>query len=120
MSRLIVRNGRLLDPSQDLDLEAGLAELLIDDGRIATLATGGESIPTDGAEVVDAEGAWIAPGLIDVHTHLRQPGQEYKEDLASGGTAAVAGGFTQVACMANTDPVNDDPSVTKYILDRAE
>ena len=120
MSRLIVRNGRLLDPSQDLDLEAGQAELLIDDGRIVTLATGGESIQTDGAEVVDAEGAWIAPGLIDVHTHLRQPGQEYKEDLASGGTAAVAGGFTQVACMANTDPVNDDPSVTKYILDRAE
>jgi len=120
MSRLIVRNGRLLDPSQDLDLEAGQAELLIEDGRIATLATGGDAIPTDGAEVVDAEGAWIAPGLIDVHTHLREPGQEYKEDLASGGTAAVAGGFTQVACMANTDPVNDDPSVTKYILDRAE
>ncbi len=120
MPRMIVRNGRLLDPSQELDLEAGQAELLIEDGRIVTLATGGDAIPQDGAEVVDAEGAWIVPGLIDVHAHLREPGQEYKEDLASGGTAAVAGGFTQVACMANTDPVNDDPSVTKYILDRAE
>ncbi|MCR9097806.1 MAG: dihydroorotase [bacterium] len=120
MSRMIVRNGRLLDPSQELDLEAGRAELLIEDGRIATLAIGGDPIPQDGAEIVDAEGSWIVPGLIDVHAHLREPGQEYKEDLASGGTAAVAGGFTQVACMANTDPVNDDPSVTKYILDRAE
>ena len=120
MSRMIVRNGRLLDPSQELDLEAGRAELLIEDGRIATLAIDGDPIPQDGAEIVDAEGAWIVPGLIDVHAHLREPGQEYKEDLASGGTAAVAGGFTQVACMANTDPVNDDPSVTKYILDRAE
>ncbi len=120
MSRLIVRNGRLLDPSQDLDLEAGRAELLIEDGKIATLATGGDPIPQDGAEVVDAEGAWIVPGLVDMHARLREPGLEYKEDLASGGTAAVAGGFTQVACMGNTDPVNDDPSVTKYILDRAE
>jgi dihydroorotase len=120
MSRLIVRNGRLIDPSQDLDLEAGRASLLIEDGRVAALATDGEAIPEEGAEVVDAEGAWIVPGLVDVHAHLREPGQEYKEDLASGGTAAVAGGFTQVACMANTDPVNDDPSVTKYILDRAE
>lgn len=120
MSRLIVRNGRLLDPSQELDLEPGQAEVLIEDGRIATLATGGEAIPGEGAEIVDAAGAWIAPGLVDLHAHLREPGLEYKEDLASGGTAAVAGGFTQVACMPNTDPVNDDPSVTKYILDRAE
>lgn len=120
MSRLIVRNGRLLDPSQDLDLEAGRAELLIEEGRITALATGGEPIPQEGAEIVDAAGAWIVPGLVDLHVHLRSPGQEYKEDLASGGTAAVAGGFTQVACMANTDPVNDDPSVTQYILDRAE
>jgi len=117
---MIVRNGRLIDPSRDLDIEAGRASLLIEDGRVAALATDGEAIPEEGAEVVDAEGAWIVPGLVDVHAHLREPGQEYKEDLASGGTAAVAGGFTQVACMANTNPVNDDPSVTKYILDRAE
>jgi dihydroorotase len=114
MARLLVRNGRLLDPSQDLDAEV---DCLIEEGRIVGV---GSDLPSEGAEFLDAEGAWIAPGFIDVHTHLREPGQEYKEDLASGGTAAVAGGFTQVACMANTDPVNDDPSVTKYILDRAE
>ena len=114
MARLLIRNGRLLDPSQEIDAEM---DCLIEDGRILGVGT---DLPAEGAEFLDAEGAWIAPGFIDMHTHLREPGQEYKEDLASGGTAAVAGGFTQVACMANTAPVNDDPSVTKYILDRAE
>ncbi|MFK7897989.1 MAG: dihydroorotase [Myxococcota bacterium] len=111
--RILIRGGRLLDPSQDLD---AAGDCLIEDGKISAT---GQGLSAEGAEVVEANGAWIAPGLIDVHTHLREPGQEYKEDLSSGGTAAVAGGFTQVACMANTDPVNDDPSVTKYILDRA-
>ena len=120
MSRLLIRNGRFLDPSVNLDAEAGTAELLIEEGQIASVSTDGSPIPEDGAEILDAEGAWVVPGLIDVHAHLREPGQEYKEDLSTGGTAAVAGGFTQVACMANTAPVNDDPSVTKYILDRAE
>ena len=114
MARLLIRNGRILDPSQDIDAEL---DCLVEDGRIFDI---GSDLPSEGAEFLDAEGAWIAPGFIDIHTHLREPGQEYKEDLASGGTAAVAGGFTQVACMANTDPVNDDPSVTSYILDRAE
>lgn len=114
MARLLIRNGRLLDPSQEIDAPM---DCLIEDGRILGV---GNELPVEGAEVLDAEGGWIVPGLIDMHAHLREPGQEYKEDLASGGTAAVAGGFTQVACMANTDPVNDDPSVTKYILDRAE
>ena len=114
MARLLIRNARVLDPSQEIDRES---DCLIEDGRILELAPG---LPGEGAEILDAEGAWLAPGFIDIHTHLREPGQEYKEDLASGGTAAVAGGFTQLACMANTDPVNDDPSVTKYILDRAE
>jgi len=114
MARLLIRNGRLLDPSQEIDAPM---DCLIEDGRILGV---GNELPLEGAEVLDAEGGWIVPGLIDMHAHLREPGQEYKEDLASGGTAAVAGGFTQVACMANTDPVNDDPSVTRYILDRAE
>ena len=120
MSKILIRNGRFLDPSTDTDLPSGAGELLIEDGRVAAFETGGNPIPEEGTEILDAEGAWVVPGLIDVHAHLREPGQEYKEDLASGGTAAVAGGFTQVACMANTSPVNDDPSVTKYILDRAE
>lgn len=114
MHRILIRGGRLLDPSQERD---GAFDLLIENGRIAAVGVG---LPAEGAEVVDAKGAWVAPGLVDLHAHLRSPGQEYKEDLSSGGAAAVAGGFTQVACMANTDPVNDEPSVTKYILDRAE
>ncbi|MAG32087.1 MAG: dihydroorotase [Deltaproteobacteria bacterium] len=113
MARLLIRNGRVLDPSQDLDAEV---DCLIEDGFVAEV---GLDLSLEGAEVLDAEGAWVTPGFVDLHAHLREPGQEYKEDLATGGTAAVAGGFTQVACMANTDPVNDDPSVTRYILDRA-
>ncbi|MFP6656095.1 MAG: dihydroorotase [Myxococcota bacterium] len=114
MTRLLIRNGRIIDPSQGLDASL---DCLIEDGLIAAV---GADLTAEGAEILDAEGAWVAPGLIDVHSHLREPGQEYKEDLASGGMAAVAGGFTQLACMANTTPVNDDPSVTKYIIDRAE
>ncbi|MCG8587899.1 MAG: dihydroorotase [Proteobacteria bacterium] len=114
MSRIRIRGGRLLDPSRDLD-EVG--DLLLEDGRVA--ACGGE-LDARGAEVLDAEGCWVAPGFIDMHVHLREPGQEYKEDIASGGRAAVAGGFTGVACMANTQPVNDDPAVTDHILERAK
>ena len=74
MARLLIRGGRILDPSLDLDAPG---DCLIEDGRIAAVGVG---LPTEGAEVLDAEGAWIAPGLIDVHAHLREPGQEYKED----------------------------------------
>lgn len=112
--RILIRGGRLLDPGQERD---GDFDCLIEAGRIAAV---GRALPAEGAEIVDAAGCWVVPGLVDLHAHLRAPGQEYKEDLGSGGAAAVAGGFTQVACMANTDPVNDEPSVTKYILDRAE
>ena len=114
MSRLLVRGGRLLDPARGRD-EPG--DLLIEDGRIRAV---GRGLPDEDAEIVDASGAWITPGFVDLHTHLREPGQEYKEDIASGGRAAVAGGFTAVACMANTHPVNDDPAMTDFILDRAE
>lgn len=114
MSRLLIRGGRILDPSRDLDAPG---DCLIEAGRVVAIGAG---LSAEGAEVLEAEGAWIVPGLIDMHAHLREPGQEYKEDLATGGAAAVAGGFTQVACMANTEPANDDPSVTQYILDRAE
>lgn len=113
MSRVLIRGGRVLDPSADHD---GIADVLIEDGSIAAV---GRDLSSADCEVIDATGQWVAPGFVDVHAHLREPGQEYKEDLASGGRAAVAGGFTSLACMANTRPVNDDPSVTKYILDRA-
>ena len=111
--KLLVRGARLLDPAAGLD-EVG--DLLVEDGRI--VAAGGR-IDGLGAPVLEAAGLWLAPGFVDLHTHLREPGQEYKEDIASGGRAAAAGGFTAVACMANTQPVNDDPATTDYILDRA-
>jgi dihydroorotase len=113
MSRLLIRNGRILDPSVNRD-EHG--DLLAENGCIVAV---GRDLDARGAEVLDAEGGWIAPGFIDLHTHLREPGQEYKEDIASGGRSAVAGGFTGIACMANTHPVNDDPAMTDFILDRA-
>lgn len=113
MSRILIRGGRLLDPSVEVDQQV---DLLIEDGRVSKL---GSDLEARGAEVLDAAGCWVAPGFVDMHTHLREPGQEYKEDIASGGRAAVAGGFTSIACMANTEPANDDPAVTDYILDRA-
>ena len=113
MTRILVQAGRILDPASGRE-EAG--DLLAEDGRILEVGPG---LDPRGAEIVDAEGAWIAPGFVDLHSHLREPGQEYKEDIASGGRSAVAGGFTAVACMANTQPVNDDPAMTDFILDRA-
>jgi len=111
--KLLIRRARLLDPAAGQD-EVG--DLLLEDGRI--VAAGGH-IDGLGAPVLEAAGLWLAPGFVDLHTHLREPGQEYKEDIASGGRAAAAGGFTTIACMANTQPVNDDPATTDYILDRA-
>ena len=113
MSRFLIRNGRLLDPWNDVDREC---DVLVEDGRISAIAPDAE---IRGAELFDASGCWVTPGFIDMHCHFREPGQEYKEDLASGGRAAVAGGFTSVACMANTNPVNDDPSVTDFIIGQA-
>ena len=113
MSRILIRGGRILDPSDDRD-ETG--DVLIEAGTIAEIAAG---LEVPGAEIIDATGAWVAPGFVDLHCHLREPGQEYKEDIASGGRAAVAGGFSAVACMANTHPANDDPAMTDFILDRA-
>ncbi|MFP6622894.1 MAG: dihydroorotase [Myxococcota bacterium] len=110
----MIRGGRVLDPASEIDESA---DVLIDDGVIVAV---GPELDARGAEVLDAAGCWVAPGFVDLHTHLREPGQEYKEDLGSGGRSAVAGGFTSVTCMANTDPVNDDPAVTEYILNRAK
>jgi len=112
--RIRIRGARILDPAAQRD-EAG--DVLIEDGVI--VAVGGE-LDAGGAELIDAKGAWVAPAFVDLHAHLREPGQEYKEDIASGGRSAVAGGFGAVACMANTHPVNDDPAMTDYILDRAK
>lgn len=113
MSRLLVRGGRVVDPSQDLDQEL---DLLLEDGVVAALDG---KIPAKGAEVVDASGLVVTPGLVDIHVHLREPGQEYKETVRTGTMAAASGGFTAVACMANTLPVNDNRSITEHILKEA-
>jgi dihydroorotase len=112
--KLLVRGGRVVDPSQDLD---GPLDVLLEDGEVARIDE--EISPPRQAAVVDAAGAIVAPGLIDIHVHLREPGQEYKETVRTGTLAAAAGGFTAVACMPNTDPVNDNRSVTEHILSEA-
>ena len=112
--KLLLKGGRVIDPGTGRD---GEFDVLIDDGRIALID---KDLPRDGAEVLDIRKGWIvAPGLIDIHVHLREPGYEYKETVATGTRAAAAGGFTAVCCMANTNPVNDTRAVTDYILAKA-
>ena len=111
---LVLRGGRVVDPSQGLD---GTADVLIEDG--AVIACGADLEAPEEARRMDVSGLVVVPGLIDMHVHLREPGQEYKETIESGTSAAAAGGFTAVACMPNTEPVNDDPSVTEFILAQA-
>jgi dihydroorotase len=114
---ILIRGGRVIDPSQDLDAERDIA---IQDGKIFAVEKPG-AIPANKFEkVIDVpKGTWIMPGLIDVHVHLREPGFEGKETIATGTRAAAAGGFTSVACMANTHPVNDNPMVTSFIREKA-
>jgi dihydroorotase len=111
---LLIRNGRVVDPAGGVD---AVADVWIAEGRIHKIGRGLKA--PAGAEVVDATGKVVCPGFIDMHVHLREPGFEYKETIASGTRAAAAGGFTAVACMANTFPVNDNRAVTDYILARA-
>jgi dihydroorotase len=113
MKRLL-KGGRVVDPANGID---GVRDILIDGERIARVAS---NLPADGATVVEIpDGLVICPGFIDMHVHLREPGQEHKETVATGTASAVAGGFTAVACMPNTNPVNDNSNVTTYILDKA-
>lgn len=111
---LLIRGGRVIDPANGLD---GVADVLVEDGTIARV--GPALAAPAGARVIEAAGRVVCPGFIDLHVHLREPGHEYKETIASGTRSAAAGGFTAVCCMANTDPVNDHGAVTEYILDRA-
>ncbi|MGH7325967.1 MAG: dihydroorotase [Candidatus Rokuibacteriota bacterium] len=114
MSHLLVRNGRVIDPANTVD---DVQDLLLEDGVIRQV--GPRLRAPEGTDVVDATGKVVCPGFIDAHVHLREPGYEYKETVATGTRAAAAGGFTAVCCMANTQPVNDNGSITEYILDRA-
>src|SRR5579871_4575082 len=114
MASLIIRNGRVIDPASYHD---GVADVWIQDGAIA--AVGKHLAPGD-SEVFDASGMIVAPGFIDMHVHLREPGFEHAETIESGSRAAAAGGFTSICCMPNTAPVNDNATVTSYIIERAE
>jgi len=113
MRKLILRNGRVIDPATKLD---AIADVLIEEDKIAAV---GEKLQVAGAERFDASGLVVAPGFIDMHAHLREPGFEYAETIESGSRAAAAGGFTTVCCMPNTSPVNDNATVTSYIVARA-
>ncbi|MFP4452463.1 MAG: dihydroorotase [Desulfobacterales bacterium] len=125
--RMLIKGGRLLDPGV-LDAEA---DILINNGLIEEIRTGGrakesgdlsgDTADNDGPAlaVIDAAGLVVVPGLVDMHVHLREPGQEYKETIETGTRAAAAGGFTAVCCMPNTSPVNDSASVTRYIIEQA-
>lgn len=113
MSSLLIQNGTLIDPTQALEARH---DLLLRDGKIVAI---GEALKAEDAAVFDATGLIVAPGFIDLHVHLREPGQEYKETIETGARAAVAGGFTSVCCMPNTKPVNDNSAVTSFILEKA-
>jgi dihydroorotase len=111
--RIIIRGGRVIDPATTFD---SIADVVIEGGRIAAVGT---SIAAEGAREIDARGLVVAPGFVDVHTHLRDPGLEYKEDIASGTAAAARGGFTTICAMPNTEPAMDTRSVIEYVLREA-
>ena len=113
MKGLLIKNGRVIDPASQTDR---IADLMITDGRVAGI---GADLSASGAEVFDATGMIVAPGFIDIHVHLREPGFEHAENIESGSRSAAAGGFTSVCCMPNTKPVNDSALVTSYIVERA-
>src|SRR5688572_25952829 len=112
--RVLLKSIHLVDPVAGRN---GRFDIVIDEDRVGRIGT---DIPADGARVIELPASFVVtPGLIDMHVHLREPGQEYKETIATGTAAAVAGGFTAVACMPNTEPINDQASVTDFILKRA-
>jgi len=116
---ILLKNGRIIDPANRQDKTASL---LVEEGRIKAIFTTRQKKPLLPKKLVtiDLQGKWVVPGLIDMHVHLREPGEEHKETIETGTRAAAAGGFTAVACMPNTNPVNDCQSVTRFILEKAE
>ena len=113
MKDLLIRGATLIDPSQD---RMEKADIRIRKGVVAAVA---DQLPVDDAELLQADGLYCAPGLVDIHVHLRDPGQTHKEDIFSGCVAAAAGGVTSVVCMPNTNPPVDDPSIVQSILEKS-
>jgi len=107
---LLIKNGRVLDPASKTD---GVLDVLLDGEKITELGPSGKLLAPQGTEVFDASGLIVAPGFIDIHVHLREPGQESSETIETGTRAAARGGFTAVCCMPNTKPVNDSASVAR-------
>lgn len=111
--KLLIKGGKVIDPANDIN---EIMDVLIEDGRIKDV---GQDLTAADAEIIDAQGKLVCPGFIDMHVHLREPGFEYKEDIASGTRAAAAGGFTTICCMPNTDPVIDNATVASFVRERA-
>ncbi len=116
MSDICLAGGRVIDPARGLDLQA---DVLLQDGRVARVEAGLAASVSPRTRVIDVKDLWVVPGFIDLHTHLREPGHEYKEDIATGTAAAAAGGFTAICAMPNTNPPNDNRAVTDLIVRRA-
>ncbi len=114
MASLLIRNGRVIDPAQELDR---ISDVLLEDGKVSRITSG---LQAPESQVLDATGLIVAPGLIDIHVHLREPGREDEETIQSGSEAAAVGGFASICCMPNTNPINDNPAVTSFILKEAE
>src|SRR5258708_11196667 len=110
---LLIHGGHVIDPARNLD---GPHDVFLHDGRVAEIAASGR-ITSKATEKFDARGLVVAPGLIDIHVHLREPGQSQKETIATGTMAAAAGGFTSVCAMPNTNPINDTPAITRSMHD---
>ncbi len=114
MSSILIKNGRIIDPANNID---ATLDLLIEDGKIVKI---GESLNVQAAEMIDASGLLVTPGLVDMHVHLRDPGLEYKEDIISGTKSAAAGGVTSIACMPNTEPIIDNLAICRYVISKAQ
>ncbi|PMP67473.1 MAG: dihydroorotase [Thermodesulfobacterium geofontis] len=112
--KVLIKKGRIIDPSQNFDF---VGDLLIEEGKILGIERNIEI--QEKVEIIEAKNLWIVPGLVDIHVHLREPGEEWKEDIETGTKAALYGGVLRLACMPNTKPPNDSPEVTRYILERS-
>ncbi|MEX1015267.1 MAG: dihydroorotase [Phycisphaeraceae bacterium] len=117
MPRITITNGRVIDPANEVDT---VTDLVLENGKVAKIGKVSKPDTSDGGRVFDASGCIVCPGLIDVHVHFREPGQEHKETIATGAAAAIAGGFTSVCCMPNTEPTLDDDSRIEYVYRQAQ